>query len=115
MTFQEKIKQLKLKMFDAISSRDVSYLWNLDKRIHVNKFGKFSYHNFTIFDKQELWQYFSNLQKEKIYAIIPILSINATPDEPYIVLSQTFLITRKSNYEIIYQHIQNKIIDFEDL
>lgn len=28
---------------------------------------------------------------------------------------QTFLITRKSNYEIILQHIQNKIIDFEDL
>lgn len=114
MTFQEKIQQLKQKMFDAISTKDISFLWNLDKRIDVNKFGKFSYHNFIEFDSGEMVRFLSDLEIGKIYAVIPILSKNVTPDEPFIVLSQTFLITIKSNHRIILEYINQKIFDSED-
>jgi hypothetical protein len=46
---------------------------------------------------------------KKIYAIIPLFSKNSTPNEPYIVLSQTFLITKNSNSSLILKLLTDKV------
>jgi hypothetical protein len=44
MTFEQKLIELKTKMFDLISNKEITYLKDLDSRIIVNKNGKFCYH-----------------------------------------------------------------------
>lgn len=111
MTFQEKLDLLKTKMFDLISTKDITFLWNLDKRIEVNKFGKFNYHNFgEEIHVNNIWKFLSQLDENKIYTIIPVLSKNNTPDEPFIILSQTFLVTKHSSYILIKKYLHDKII-----
>ena len=107
MTFQEKLQHLKNEMYDLITTNNISFLWNLDKRIELNKTGKFSYHIFLL-GTSNIWGFLERLEEDKIYAIIPLLSKNNKSDEPYIVLSQTFLVTRKSNYRLIMEFISNK-------
>jgi hypothetical protein len=43
MTFNEKVKEIQTKMFDIISTKEISYLKDLDKRIKLNKYGRFNY------------------------------------------------------------------------
>lgn len=114
MTFNEKLQQFKKEMFDLISTKEISFLWNIDKRIELNKTGIFSYHSFFL-GSSNIWGFLQGLEDDKVYAIIPLLSKNRRADQPHIVLSQTFLITRKSNYRLITTYITNKINDTFDL
>jgi hypothetical protein len=41
------------------------------------------------------------LDEDKIYTIIPFMTSNNRPDEPYIILSQQILVTRKSSSQLI--------------
>ena len=43
MTFQEKVKEIQTKMFDIISTKEITYLKDLDKIIKLNKYGRFNY------------------------------------------------------------------------
>jgi hypothetical protein len=62
-----------------------------------------------------IWAFIQGLEDDKIYAIIPLLSKNATPEEPYIVLSQTFLVTKFSNHRLISSFINTKLTRASDL
>lgn len=118
MTFNDKLQQFKNKMFDLITIENISFLYKLDKRIDLNKSGKFNYHTFSELHISEIFKFLTQLEDDKIYAIIPLLSKNATPNEPYIVLSQTFLITNKSNFILITKFISkklNKALDLYDI
>jgi hypothetical protein len=43
MTFNEKVKQMIIKMFEIISTKEITYLKDLDRRISLDKYGKFNY------------------------------------------------------------------------
>jgi hypothetical protein len=47
MTFQDKLKELKQEIFNLISTKEITFLYKLDKRIDVNRLGKFNYYNFS--------------------------------------------------------------------
>jgi hypothetical protein len=115
MTFQEILINLKQQMFDAISTKDISYLYNLDKRIEVNKLGKFNYYKLDEINIFNILRFKHQLENDRIYAVIPILSKNNTPDEPFIVLSQTFLVTNKSSSSLILKHIVDNLDKTNDL
>lgn len=114
MSFHEKLEQLKLQMFDLISTKDITLLWNLDKRIEVNKYGKFNYQSFK-FDSNNIWGFLKSLEEKRIYAVIAILSKNNKVDEPFIVLSQTFLITKNSSYILISKYLYDKMNESSEL
>jgi hypothetical protein len=98
MTFQDKIKELKQQIFNLISTKDISYLYNLDKRIRINAEGIYNFETFRELHIYDFIRFLHKLENDKIYVVIPMLSKNNTPSQPFIVLSQQFLITRKSNY-----------------
>ena len=95
MTFNEKLQQFKDKIFNLTTKTEITFL---DREID---FSNFNYHTFTELNSNEIWRFLYQLEDDKIYAVIPILSKNVTPDEPFIVLSRTFLITNNSNSRVI--------------
>jgi hypothetical protein len=47
MTFNDKLQGFKDNMYKSITIENISFLYKLDKRIDLNKSGKFNYHTFT--------------------------------------------------------------------
>lgn len=115
MNFQEKLIEFKQQMFELITTKDISYLWNLDKRIRVNAEGKYNYHTLIELHNSDIWRFLHKLESDKIYVVIPILSKNNTPEEPFIILSQQFLVTKKSNHILISKYLSDKIDKTYDL
>lgn len=114
MTFKEKIELMKTKMFDLISTKEITFLNELDKRIKINKFGKFYYKNLE-FGYTEIWRFLLELEDNKVYVIIPLLSKNSRPDQPYIVLSHQILITNNSKAMLLAKYISSKFNEVTDL
>lgn len=56
-------------------------------------------------DLNNIKNFISNLDDDKIYTIIPFISFNARYDEPYTVLSQQILVTKQSNPVLIGNYI----------
>lgn len=111
MTFIEKIKQMQTKMFDIISTKEITYLKDLDKRIKINLYGRFNYWRIYEITNYKIWNFLSELEDNKVYTLIPYISANDRRDEPFIVLSQQFLITKNSNSLLLTEFINNKIIE----
>jgi len=109
MTFQEKVKEIQTKMFDIISTKEITYLKDLDKRIKLNKYGKFHYWRIYEITNSKIWAFLNELEDNRVYTLIPYISANDRPDEPYIVLSQQILITPNSNINLLTEFITNKI------
>jgi hypothetical protein len=103
-------------MFDIISVKEITFLKDLDNRITVNKNGKFYYHKFLEINSSNIWRFLLfKLDENKVYTLIPFISANNKTDEPYIILSQQFLISTKSDPILISKYINNKISDTVNL
>ena len=109
MTFQEKVKEIQTKMFDIISTKEITYLKDLDKIIKLNKYGRCNYLRIYEITNSKIWNFLKELEDNKVYTLIPYISANDRPDEPYIVLSQQILITPNSNINLLTEFITNKI------
>lgn len=119
---QDKIEQLKDNIFKLISTKEISFLKDLDRRITINKNGRFIYdsnsYNFEDFlelNPNNTSRFLKQLNDNKIYTLIPFISINNKVDEPYIILSQQILVTNRSNGLLISNYINIKIEQSFDL
>jgi hypothetical protein len=106
----EQILELKSKFSELISKNEITFLKDLDNRININKCGKFCYYKFLELDSNNIWKFLVKLEDNRIYSIIPLISANNKPDEPYITLSQSLLISKKSSPLLISKYIYDKCI-----
>lgn len=112
MTFNEKVQEMMNKLFELISKTEITYLKDLDQRITINKYGKFSYYKNQEFRNQsKIFNFLSELEDNTVYTVIPMISCNDNSDEPYIVLSKQLLVSNQSDHLVIWKYINNKIID----
>jgi hypothetical protein len=102
-------------MFESISTNEITLLHNLDKGININKHGKFNYYKFFDLNTISLWKFLYELDRNKVYILIPFISVNDNPDEPYTILSRQILITSNSSSLLLSKYIHNKINDTFDL
>lgn len=54
------------------------------------------------------YNFITNLNSNSLYAVIPIISINNNPNEPYIVLSRSILVSKYCNYWMVQYYIYAK-------
>jgi hypothetical protein len=102
MTFNEKVQEMKNKIFNLISIEEITFLKDLDRRITINKFGKFNYYKINELRNQNLFLEFINeLEEGCVYTVIPIISRYDNSEDPFITLSKQILLTNKSNHLLI--------------
>lgn len=107
MSFQEYFN--KIKILDIISTNEISYLKDTDKRIIINKTGKFYYWRIYELTNSKIFNFLHNLEDDTLYTVIPIISKNDKSDEPFITLSQQILVSDQSNSLLIAKFLQDKI------
>ena len=115
MSLKDKIKELNINLLDIISTKEISYVKNTDKRINLKICGKFYYWRIYEIRNSKIWYFLNELEDDKIYTLIPLLSRNDRPDEPFITLSQQILITSNSSSLLLNDFLQNKIINTIEL
>lgn len=76
MTFNEKVKQMIIKMFEIISTKEITYLKGLDRRISIDKYGKFNYWKIYAANNSKIWDFLNQLEDDSLYTLIPILMID---------------------------------------
>lgn len=109
MTLQQKIELMKTKMFELISTKQITFLNELDNRIDIDKYGPFKYHKSFNFEQEDIKQFLNILEDNKIYIIIPFISKNCKVNEPHIILSRQILVTNSSNELLISNFINEEI------
>lgn len=107
----DQLQELKSKIFEVISTTDVTFFKNLDDRVIINKTGKFSFYECLELNTNNIWKFLHELEDNKVYSLFPLISANNNPDEPYILLSQSILITNKSNPLLIARFIYDKCLE----
>lgn len=83
MTFIEKVKEMQTKMFEIISIHEITYLKDLDKRIQINKYGRYNFWRIYDIRNYKIWSFLNELEDNKVYILIPYISANDRRDEPF--------------------------------
>jgi hypothetical protein len=96
------------KLLKIISVERINFLKDIDNyAISINKNGKFKYfRNFKMNNKQI--KEFLALLDDKLYTVIPFISVTSKIDDPYIILSKQILMTKYSNPDIIQNYLIEK-------
>lgn len=113
--YNNNINQMNDNILKVFSSKQVSFLADVNKSIQINKYGEFKYFNIFRINSTDIQNFLSNLDNQKVYTVIPIMSINKSFDDPYFILSKQILVTRYSNPQIITQFLVNKINRTDEL
>ena len=100
--------QIKQQILKVISTNEISLLKDLSNKITIYRNGKFCYHKFLELDSNSVWKFLHELEEDQIYSLIPFISANDKPNEPYIILSQSILITSQSSSQLISQYVHEK-------
>lgn len=95
-----------LKVFSSVK---ISYLFEVNKTININKYGEFKYFNIFRANITDIENFILNLDALKVYTVIPLMSINKSIDDPYITLSKQILISKYSNPSIVHEFLINKL------
>jgi hypothetical protein len=115
MNFNQRVLEANQKLFDLITTTNITFLNSLNDKIKIIKDGKFIYFKSFLLDINSIENFLIQLDSDKIYTLIPILSINDRKDQPFIVLSQQILVTKFSNPKLLYNFIDEKVISSKDL
>lgn len=115
MEFQEWLKKVQVEMSRHISTRVITLLCELDNKVNIIKEGRYKYwkNQDTKYESalhtNSVYRFLNQLDEDKLYIIIPFITINNKSNEPYIILSQQILVTNKSNALIITLYLNSKI------
>jgi hypothetical protein len=97
------------KVYNLISNKDIAFLFELNYKLKINKNGKFKHFKMNNFELDDIKNFLNNLDHDKIFTLIPFISINGRSDEPYTILSPQILITKNSNPVFLANFLDNKI------
>src|SRR5579864_2310414 len=99
-----KTQQIIQTMMETISINQITMLKDLNRNIKLNKNETIQIYT-SNYGLMDLIAFIDNLEQDKIYIIIPILTANNLIDEPYIMLSQQILVTRNSEPKVLMNFI----------
>jgi hypothetical protein len=86
------------KFLKLISIDDITMLSNIHKEIFINQNNKSNYYEFRGFELDNFSNFVNNLDSNSLYNVIPMISSKGNPQDPYIVLSRSILVSKYSNY-----------------
>lgn len=92
---------------NKITNTKITFLTDLPPRLVTYKSGKYLYQNLFSFEDKQIKYFIENLQDNTIFLIFPFITITKNANDPYLRLSNQYLVTKQSNSELI----QNYLLD----
>lgn len=120
MDFQSKLQQCRDTIYQKVSTNNITLLKDFEdsQDLRFNKTGKYKYNvinrNHELYN-EHIYNFLIQLVDKKVYIVIPILSVNNTPEEPYVILSKQILMSNNSNEKLITNYLKKRIDLFFDI
>jgi hypothetical protein len=105
----KKFWEMNPNILKLISTKEVTFLKEVNKTIIIDKNGEFKYFKFDSTWLTDIKDFISSLEDNKIYIIIPFVSMSCKIDDPYLILSRQILITKYSDPIIIHDYLYDKL------
>lgn len=120
MDFQTKLQQCRDAIYEKVSTKNITLLkdFEISQELRFNKNGKYYYNIINRsheLNNKHIYRFLEQLVDKKVYVIIPLLSVNNTPEEPYVILSKQILVSNNSNEKLITDYLNERIKLFFDL
>lgn len=97
-----------------ICTRNVTFLSDINKEFFINQSNKSNYQEIRTFEMGYFYDFITNLSHNSLYTVIPMIYIKGKPDEPYLVLSKSILVTKYSDYKLIHHYIFERYLKSKD-
>jgi len=91
-----------------LTQKNISFLSLIDRSIDIDKSEKFCYLNLYNWKISIITQFLSKIKTDDVYLISPFISTTRKPKDPYLRLSEHFLITKESNPTLISTYFENQ-------
>ena len=91
-----------------ISKTQITLLSDVNKEFFINKSNKTNYYEIDDFEIQYFYNFITNLNRNSVYSLSPLISIQGNSDDPYLVLSKAILVTKYSDYKMLRFHLYSK-------
>jgi hypothetical protein len=101
-------------LIKIVSTVDIDNLNSIDNRININKTGKYNHFQMFKININIINNFILNLNDDKLYVLIPLISITNRIDRPYTTLSRKILISKFSNHKLITEFFNNKLMEFHE-
>lgn len=88
-------------MTNNFTTNQIDFLHNIDRSLSIDKCEKFYYLKIHNWEISHITLFLNNIRNNEIYTVFPFISTSGIKDEPYLRLSDHFLVTNKSNPELI--------------
>lgn len=89
------------------TTENISFLKNVDSNVNIDKSSGWRHH---FFDGSliQIETFIKKIGDDKIYLLIPLFASSQSFSEPTLNLSEPFLVTNRSNPQLIINHIMNQ-------
>lgn len=114
MDFQTKLQQCRDAIHEKVSTKNITLLKDFENAqdLRFNKKGRYNYNIINRsheLNNKHIYMFLQQLVGKRVYVIIPLLSVNNTPEEPYVILSKQILMSNNSNEKIITDYLNERI------
>jgi hypothetical protein len=104
-----------LKQFlKQISVNNITLMADVNKDFFIDKSGKSNYYVHNNFEMEYFSNFVNNLDSNALYSVIPLISVKKNLNEPYLVLSNTMLVTKYSSYREIHHYVYENYLQSID-
>ena len=95
-------------MTNNFTSYKIDFLNHIDKNLSIDKSEKFFYFKVYNWKISHITLFLNNIKDNEIYTVFPFISTSGLMKDPYLRLSDHFLVTNKSNPELISNFLDDQ-------
>jgi hypothetical protein len=88
-------------MINNLSRYEISFLSTIDKKFSLNKSSRYKYLHLDSWNLFQICMLLSKIQDNNIFLIFPFVTASTNLKDPYLRLSEPFLVTNQSNSYLI--------------
>ena len=95
-------------MTNNFTSYKIDFLNHIDKNLSIDKSQKFFYLKIYNWKISHITLFLNKIKDNEIYTVFPFITTSGLQDDPYLRLSDHFLVTNKSNPELISNFLNDQ-------
>jgi hypothetical protein len=91
-----------------ITNTYITFLSEIDKNLEIDKSEKYKFLNLYSWRIEIITIFINNIRDNDIFLIFPFITTTKRTDDPYLRLSNQFLVTNKSNPKLISDFLEKQ-------
>jgi hypothetical protein len=95
-------------MINNFTQTKISFLSTIDRNLKINKSRKYHYSHFNSLSLLVITSYIHQIKDDDILLIFPFITTTKRASDPYLRLSEPFLVTNQSNPILILEFLSDQ-------